>query len=76
MSTISSELVLSSVHHLFSEIIKGTASEGPAWVLNPGDIGLLDTLGRLTANQASTRLIPDRSTLAAHVNHMRFSLVF
>lgn len=74
MSTIDSDAFLGSVYRLVDEIFNGAAPGVPAWILNPGEIGLLASVSRLTAEQASARLIPERATLAAHVNHLRFSL--
>ena len=42
-------------------------------MLNPGDAGLLASLDKLSAEQASTR--PEgRSSIAAHVNHLAYGL--
>ena len=44
-----------------------------AFVLNPGDAGLLASLDKLSAEQASAR--PEgRSSIAAHVDHLAYGL--
>jgi hypothetical protein len=58
---------------LFSELIDGTVSDGGAFMLNSGDIGLLRTLDRMSAAEAS-RLVNDGATIAAHAQHLRYGL--
>jgi hypothetical protein len=58
---------------LLSEIFDGpTGNE--AYVLNPGDPGLLRQLDSLDARAASTRPMPGKTTIAAHVDHVLFGL--
>jgi hypothetical protein len=45
-----------------------------AYVLNPGDPGLLRQLDSIDARAASTRPMPGRTTIAAHVDHVLFGL--
>lgn len=62
-----------AVATLLREALDG-ASAKAAWFLNPGDPGLLASLDRLTAEQASA--VPPQGTapIAAHVEHLRFGL--
>ena len=57
---------------LFREIIYGPPGD-MAFVVNPGDPGLVASLAALPASQASAR--PNgRSSVAGHVQHLRFGL--
>ncbi len=61
---------------LFSELIDGTdvAGAGPGgFVLNTGDIGLLRSLDKLSAADAS-RNANSGATIAAHAQHLRYGL--
>jgi hypothetical protein len=62
--------VLTSV---WSELIEGAPGGGGAVVLNSGDAGLLRSLDRLTAADAS-RSANGGATIAAHAQHVRFGL--
>jgi hypothetical protein len=64
--------VSSTIGLLFRELVDGRSST-EAYVLNEGDIGLLRSLDRLYAAEAS-RTPPGRASVAAHVDHMRYSL--
>ncbi len=57
---------------LFSELVNGAAGDG-AFVLNSGDAGLLRSLDKLPAQQAS-RSVEGGATIAAHAQHLRFGL--
>jgi len=57
--------------HLFSELSDGVKSNG--FVLNTGDIGLLQSLDGLSAEDAS-RSANGGATIAAHVQHVRYGL--
>jgi hypothetical protein len=57
---------------LFSELVDGVP-QSPAYVLNSGDPGLLRSLDRLSATAASA-VTPTGSTIAAHVDHLRYGL--
>lgn len=60
---------------VFDEFVKGTApAPAFAYALNPGDPGLLRSLDRLTAAQASTVPAGGGSSIAAHVDHLRYGL--
>lgn len=56
---------------LFSELVTGTTP--PAFVLNTGDIGLLRSLDKLSASDAS-HSVNNGATIAAHAQHVAFGL--
>jgi hypothetical protein len=56
---------------LLRELLYGPPKEF-AFVLNPGDAGLLASLDKLSADQASARP-QGRSSIAAHVDHLAYS---
>src|SRR5919106_4866150 len=58
---------------LFSELIDGAASETGAFILNSGDVGLLRSLDKITAADAS-RSVNGGATIAAHAQHLRYGL--
>jgi hypothetical protein len=58
---------------LFSELVDG-APRDPSYMLNTGDIGLLGSLGKLSAADAS-RTQAGGASIAAHVDHLRYGLV-
>ncbi len=66
-------LVLKSVRTLQEELFIRPNPNG-AWILNRYDTALLGLLDELSAEQASAQPIPGRSSIAGHVNHLRFSL--
>ncbi len=56
---------------LLTEIFDGPP--GPnAYLLNPGDPGLLGELNTIEASAASQRPMPGKTTIAAHVDHVHF----
>jgi hypothetical protein len=57
---------------LFSELVNGAPADG-AYMLNAGDEGLLRSLDKLSAKAASVPT-PTGSTIAAHVDHLRYGL--
>ncbi len=61
-----------SLQRLFAELVDG-ASGGSAFILNSGDVGLLRSLDRLPAADAS-RSVNDGATVAAHAQHLRYGL--
>jgi hypothetical protein len=62
-----------ALHAVFSELVDGATDPGAAVVLNSGDVGLLRSLARLAAAEAS-RSTPGGATIAAHAQHLRFGL--
>lgn len=57
---------------LFDELVKGAAPKAPAFMLNPGDPGLLASLEKLSAAQASAPPAGGGASIAAHVDHLRY----
>jgi hypothetical protein len=57
---------------LFSELVEGP--KGEAFMLNPGDAGLLKSLDLLSAASASTRAPGGGASIAAHVDHVLYGL--
>src|SRR5262245_3491065 len=55
---------------LFAELIDGTPASG-GFMLNPGDQGLLRSLDKLSATDASAPT-PTGGSIAAHVDHLRY----
>lgn len=62
-----------SLTTLFSELVDGANAPGGAFILNSGDAGLLRSLDRLSAAQAS-RSLDGGATIAAHARHLRYGL--
>jgi hypothetical protein len=71
--TVDAALIRKSLQQLLVELFEGPADNG-TWVLNHDAPGLLAMLETLPAEIASTPMRPDRMTIAAHVNHLRYSL--
>jgi hypothetical protein len=65
--------VRSALTRLFSELVDGLAAAPGGYVLNKGDVGLLRSLARLSAADAS-RAVNDGATIAAHAQHLRYGL--
>jgi hypothetical protein len=57
---------------LLSELVDGASKDG-GYMLNPGDEGLLRSLDKLSAADASA-LTPTGSSIAAHADHIRYGL--
>jgi hypothetical protein len=58
---------------LLGEFIDGPPAEA-AYMLNRGDSGLLRSLDKLTAREASAG-VPGGASIAAHVDHLRYGLL-
>jgi hypothetical protein len=58
---------------LFAELVDGAVAHGGPFMLNSGDVGLLRSLDKLSAADAS-RAVHDGATIAAHVEHVRYGL--
>jgi DinB family protein len=56
---------------LLTEIFDGPPGN-EAYLLNPGDPGLLRQLDSIDAAAASTRRMPGKTTIAAHVDHVHY----
>ena len=64
--------ITSALIDLWNEVLHGSSAES-GYLLNPGDRGLLESLGRLPAGMASEQP-GGRSSVAAHVDHLRYGL--
>ena len=69
MNTLDTSPVLTQ---LFSELVEGTKPTG-GFMLNGGDVGLLRSLDKLSAEDAS-RSVNTGATIAAHAQHVRYGL--
>lgn len=66
-------LFLQALSTILWEIFDGPPGQ-EAFLLNPGDPGLLKQLDTIDARTASTRPMPGRTTIAAHVDHVLYGL--
>jgi hypothetical protein len=64
-------LLTAALTALLGELLDGPPDY--AFVLNPGDEGLLKSLARLSASEASARP-GGRSSVASHVHHLQYGL--
>ena len=62
-----------AVTRLLSELADGAPAGGEAFVLNSGDGGLLRSLDKLSAGDAS-QSVNGGATIAAHAQHVRYGL--
>jgi hypothetical protein len=58
---------------LFAELVNGANAPGGAYILNSGDAGLLRSLDKLSAADAS-RSVNRGATIAAHTRHLQYGL--
>jgi hypothetical protein len=65
--------MIPSLSGLFSELVDGAHVPGKSFVLNSGDIGLLRSLDKLSAADAS-HSVHEGATIAAHAQHVRYGL--
>jgi hypothetical protein len=65
--------VTGALGRLFSELVDGTSGRGDAIILNSGDLGMLRSLDKLAAADASGS-VNDGATIAAHAQHVRYGL--
>jgi hypothetical protein len=62
-----------ALSNMLTEIFDGPPGQ-EAYLLNPGDPGLLRQLETIEASAASKRPMPGKTTIAAHVDHVYFGL--
>ena len=62
-----------ALSNMLTEIFDGPPGQ-EAYLLNPGDPGLLRQLDTIEASAASTRPMPGKTTIAGHVDHLLFGL--
>ena len=66
--------VITVARELFAEAYLGPAPQG-SWFVSPRQgAGLFETVGRLTAQRASRPSRPGGPSIAAHVEHLRWTL--
>ena len=65
--------VTRALTQLFSELVDGAVGGAGAFILNSGDGGLLRSLDKLSAAEAS-RSVNGGATIAAHAQHVRYGL--
>lgn len=58
---------------LLSELVTGASNPGGAFILNTGDVGLLRSLEKLSAEDASRSSLGG-ATIAAHATHLAYGL--
>jgi hypothetical protein len=62
-----------TLSRLFAELVTGAPQGGGAFILNSGDAGLLRSLEKLSADDAS-RSANEGATIAAHARHLQYGL--
>jgi hypothetical protein len=62
-----------ALSNMLTEIFDGPPGQ-EAFLLNPGDPGLLRQLDAIDAAAASKRPMPGKTTIAAHADHVEFGL--
>ena len=67
------EIFRRALGKLLTEIFDGPPAH-EAYVLNPGDRGLLGQLETIDARAASTRPMAGKTTIASHVDHVLYGL--
>src|SRR5262245_799367 len=65
--------VAPTLTRLFAELVDGATDRTGAFMLNSGDAGLLRSLDKLSAEEAS-RAVNAGATIAAHAQHVRYGL--
>jgi hypothetical protein len=60
-----------ALSNMLTEIFDGPPGQ-EAYLLNPGDPGLLRQLDSIDASAASQRPLPGKTTIAAHIDHLHF----
>src|SRR5688572_33109408 len=65
--------IAKSLTTLLSELVDGAGAPGEAFILNTGDAGLLRSLEKLSAADAS-RGLDGGAPIAAHTQHVRYGL--
>ena len=73
MPETNDDLFFRALQTILAEIFHGPPGE-TAFLLNPGDPGLLRQLESIDAETASTRCAAGETTVAAHVDHVLYGL--
>ena len=71
--TTTDSVIQRALSNMLTEMFEGPPGQ-EAYVLNPGDLGLLRQLDTIDASAASKRPMPGKTTIAAHVDHIHFGL--
>jgi hypothetical protein len=71
--TTTDSVLQRALSNMLTEIFDGPPGQ-EAYLLNPGDPGLLRQLDTIDAGAASRRPMPGKTTIAAHVDHVLFGL--
>lgn len=71
--TTSDSIFQRALVNILTEVFDGPPGK-EAYLLNPGDPGLLRWLDTIDARGASARPMPGKTTIAAHVDHVHFGL--
>lgn len=70
---MSDHIFHAALRTILREVFDGS-SKDEGYLLNPGDPGLLTQLDSIDAATASSRPMPGRTTIAAHVDHVHYGL--
>ena len=73
MPDTTNDLFFRALQTILTEVFHGPPG-GMAFLLNPGDPGLLRQIESLDATAASARPMPGETTVAAHVDHVLYGL--
>ncbi|MCC5830407.1 MAG: DinB family protein [Phycisphaeraceae bacterium] len=74
MQNSAATMVVDVAREMFAEAYRGPG-DGYSWFTNHGpDAGLFGLIETLTAAQASQSVVPDGRSIAAHIEHLRWSL--
>jgi hypothetical protein len=71
--TTTDSVLQRALSNMLTEIFDGPPGQ-EAYLLNPGDPGLLRQLDSIDAAAASKRPMPGKTTIASHADHVHFSL--
>ena len=71
--TATDSIFQKALSNMLTELFDGPPGQ-EAYVLNPGDPGLLRQLDAVDAAAASKRPMPGKTTIAAHADHLHFGL--
>ena len=74
MDHVATDEVIRIARELFAEAYKGPKAEWTWFANAEPDSGVLGSIQGLTAEQASRAVTPGSPTIAAHVEHLRWSL--
>ncbi|MEQ8210268.1 MAG: DinB family protein [Lacipirellulaceae bacterium] len=70
---MNTDLTFHALLDLLTELSFGPADDA-SWILNPGDLGLSQTLKNLPAAVASQQPTPGQNSIASHTHHLVYGL--